>query len=132
MNENCVHLWVTHEWKWNDMPCDDTEGWGEHFLPLCEFKSDTTAALSKEFLSPDSSVVSGPAECLFSLQDSKCKAVSGLCLSGGSNRWEGNVFFDGQPVCDDFWTIKEQLLSRVPIFFYYLACRPYCCDTTRK
>ena len=77
---------------------------------MCEFKPDKTVALSKEFLSPDLPVVSGPAECNFSLQDSKCKDVSGLCLSGGANIWEGNVFFGGQPVCDDFWTIKEATL----------------------
>ena len=107
--EDCAHIGDGGR-TWNDMPCDDSQGWGNNFLPLCEFKSDTTAVLSKEFLSPDSAVVSGPAECLFSLQDSKCKTVSGLCLSGGSNMWEGNVFFDGQPVCDDFWTIQEASL----------------------
>ena len=106
--EDCAHIGLGN--FWNDMTCEESF-YGESFYPLCEFKSDSTVALSKDILSPDSPVVvSGPAECIFSHQDSKCKQVGGLCLSGGANMWEGNVFFDGQPVCDDFWTMEEAAL----------------------
>merc|ERR1719193_2219528 len=36
--EDCAHIGDGGR-TWNDMPCDDIEGWGENFLPICEFKS---------------------------------------------------------------------------------------------
>ena len=30
-----------------------------------------------------------------------------LELRGGNNNWEGNVFLNGRPICDDSWTAND-------------------------
>ena len=37
----------------------------------------------------------------------ECKAEDKICLIGGENEAEGNVFFGGKPVCDDGWTFAD-------------------------
>ena len=67
---------------------------------------------NKKFLNSNATVISGPADCSNSDTETKCQerglAGSGeLCISGGGNQWEGNVFFEGRPLCDDLWGLDE-------------------------
>ena len=36
-----------------------------------------------------------------------CKAKNKICLIGGQGDHEGNVYFEGKPVCDDGWTFAD-------------------------
>ena len=69
----------------------------------------------KLYLDSNSTVVSGPARCpdKSSYKETACrdKTYSGkLCLGGGENQWEGNVFYDRKPLCDDQWGLEEAKL----------------------
>ena len=37
----------------------------------------------------------------------RCLGSGKLCLLGGANETEGNVYFEGKPICDDEWTFAE-------------------------
>ena len=114
--ENCVHLLDTNAaggMRWNDAQCSLTSRDSHEYFALCEFTPDITVALNKEFLSSNSSIISGPANCSFTTRDYTCKQQNStgvLCLGGGSHTREGNVFFGGKPVCDDLWGLKEAML----------------------
>ena len=69
--------------------------------------------VDKQFLGSNSTVISGPAHCRESNTEIVCRdnmSSGKLCLSGGGNRWEGNVFYKGQPLCDDQWGMDEAKL----------------------
>jgi len=36
-----------------------------------------------------------------------CPAPTGIELRGGSSAYEGNVYVDGKPVCDDYWGLDD-------------------------
>lgn len=57
----------------------------------------------------------GPAEAAGVLCDNgtqieipgDCQADGKLCLIGGENEYEGNVYYGGKPVCDDGWSFAD-------------------------
>ena len=54
--------------------------------------------------------ISGPARCENFTADfnvSNCSQPNKVCLSGGSTQFEGNVYFEGKPVCDDKWSKND-------------------------
>ena len=45
--------------------------------------------------------------CFHEYEDVYCIWFSVVELRGGSSECEGNVFVNGQPVCDDYWDKKD-------------------------
>ena len=101
--ENCLELHLygdMHNGRWNDDICSKDNAF------LCSKRTE------KQLLNSNATVISGPADCSNSDTETKCQerglAGSGeLCISGGGNQWEGNVFFEGRPLCDDMWGLDE-------------------------
>ena len=80
------------------------------FGPFSAFSGASMPQRKRVFLDSNSKVISGPAECHKSSKESGCSTPGKLCLNRGGNRWEGNVFFDGRPLCATRWGKTEAKL----------------------
>ena len=111
-NADCAYI-DTNGLKWRDEGCDHSQIYGKNMFPICEFIPDPMKAVNKQFLNGNSTVISGPANCSFSHTETTCRGQTSsgqLCISGGGHQWEGNVFYEGKPLCDDLWGIEEAKL----------------------